>query len=196
MSLILCHDRAKARARQIEKFVEVAQKLRAHNNYSALRAVVAGINNSTFPGDETMEQFKTRSPEQAKNLQSWDVLLQHIRAHRAYRLALRNSKGACIPALYVLNALLGTRVSLTFIREVHMSDLIRSHEGNSDFNSADPSKIHWGKFNMMGRFITSTTQCQAQCRASNDYTFPERPHIRELILTPFKMNEEVKSCSI
>jgi RasGEF domain len=99
VSLILCHDKAKARAKQIEKFVEVAQKLRTLNNYSALRAFVAGINNSTFPGDQTMEQFKTKSPEQAKHLQSWDVLLQHIRSHRSYRLALRNSKGACIPAL-------------------------------------------------------------------------------------------------
>jgi hypothetical protein len=101
VSLILCHDRPKSRARQIEKFVEIAQRLRALNNYSALRAFVAGINNATFPGDETMEQFKAKSPEQAKNLQSWDVLLQQIRAHRAYRLALRNTKGACIPALSV-----------------------------------------------------------------------------------------------
>lgn len=99
VSLILCHDKARARAKQIEKFVDIAQKLRTLNNYSALRAFVAGINNATFPGDQTMEQFKTKAPDQAKNLQSWDVLLQHIRSHRAYRLALRNTKGACIPAL-------------------------------------------------------------------------------------------------
>jgi hypothetical protein len=85
----------------MEKFVEVAQKLRVLNNYAALRGFVAGINNSTFPGDQTMEQFKTKSPEQAKNLQSWDVLLRHIRAHHSYRLALKNTKGACIPALSV-----------------------------------------------------------------------------------------------
>jgi hypothetical protein len=99
VSLILCHEKPKARVKQIEKFVEVAQKLRALNNYSALRAFVAGINNATFTGDETLEQFKLKSPEQAKNLQSWDVLLQQTRSHRAYRLALRNTKGACIPAL-------------------------------------------------------------------------------------------------
>jgi hypothetical protein len=67
------------------------------NNYSALRAFVAGINNAT--DDPTMEQFKARSPDHAKNLMSWDLLLQQIRSHRSYRLALRNSKGACIPAL-------------------------------------------------------------------------------------------------
>ena len=102
VSLILCHKTPRARVKQIEKFVEIAQRLRALNNYSALRAFVAGINIATFGGDETMEQFKLKSPEQAKNLQSWDVLLQHVRSHRAYRLALRNSKGPCIPALYVL----------------------------------------------------------------------------------------------
>jgi hypothetical protein len=45
-----------------------------------------------------MEQFKARFPEQAKNLQSWEVLLQAVRSHRSYRMALRNSKGPCIPA--------------------------------------------------------------------------------------------------
>lgn len=99
VSLILCHDRARARAKQIEKFVEIAQKLRVMNNYSALRAFVAGINNSTYPGDPTMEYFQAKAPDQAKALRSWDVLLQHIRSHRAYRLALKNTKGACIPAL-------------------------------------------------------------------------------------------------
>jgi len=97
ISLILCHERPKNRARQIEKFVDIALKLRQMNNYSALRAFVAGINNAT--DDLTMEQLKARAPESAKNLMSWDLLLQQIRSHRSYRLALRNSKGACIPAL-------------------------------------------------------------------------------------------------
>ncbi|KAG6879284.1 hypothetical protein C0992_003888 [Termitomyces sp. T32_za158] len=176
VSLILCHKTPRARVKQIEKLVEIAQRLRALNNYSALRAFVAGINNATFPGDETMEQFKAKSPDQAKNLQSWDVLLQHIRAHRAYRLALRNSKGACIPAL-----------------EVHMSDLIKAHEGNGDLNSSDATKIHWGKFNMMGRFISSTAQCQAQCRTGADYNFAERNHIRELLLKPVMTLQMQKS---
>lgn len=179
VSLILCHDRAKARAKQIEKFVDIAQKLRALNNYSALRAFVAGINNSTFPGDQTMEQFKSKSPEQAKNLQSWDVLLQHIRSHRAYRLALRNTKGPCIPAL-----------------EVHISDLIRANEGNPDYFQSDQSKIHWGKFNMMGRFVSQTTQYRTQCQNSLDYNFPRREHIEQLLNTPFLMNVEMQKSRI
>ena len=193
VSLILCHDRPKARAKQIEKLADIAQKLRALNNYSALRAFVAGINNSTFPGDDTMEIFKSKSPEQAKNLRSWDVLLQHIRSHRAYRMALRNSKGACIPALYVLNSECSV-VSLIddISREVHISDLIRAHEGNLDINPDMPGKVHWGKYNMIGKFINSTTQCQAQCQNTNDYDFPERLHICNLIFRVTLMNEDVR----
>jgi hypothetical protein len=99
--LILAHDRMRPRARQIEKFVDIAHRLRVLNNYAALRAIVAGINAATFGagGEETMDLFKAKCPEQGKNFKSFDVLLQQGRAHRAYRLALRNSKGACIPAL-------------------------------------------------------------------------------------------------
>ncbi|KAH7883606.1 ras guanine nucleotide exchange factor domain-containing protein [Phlebopus sp. FC_14] len=175
VSLILCHDKPKNRAKQIEKFVDIAHKLRALNNYSALRAFVAGINNSTFQGDETMEIFKTKAPEHHKHLLSWDVLLQHRGAHQAYRMALKNTKGACVPAL-----------------EVHMSDLIRAHEGNPDVSAVDPGKIHWGKFNMFGRFIQSTTHCQLQCQTTSDYNFPERPKIRDLIFNEYVMTEEMQ----
>lgn len=171
-SLILCHDKPKNRARQIEKFVGIAHKLRALNNYSALRAFVAGINTSTFQGDETMEQFKTKAPDHYKNLLSWDVLLQHRGAHQAYRMALKNTKGACIPAL-----------------EVHISDLIRAHEGNPDFSPSEPNKIHWGKFNMLGRFIQTTMQCQIQCQTTSDYNFLERHKIRDLVFSESIMSE-------
>ncbi|KAF8445971.1 ras guanine nucleotide exchange factor domain-containing protein [Boletus edulis BED1] len=175
VSLILCHDKPKNRAKQIEKFVDIAHKLRALNNYSALRAFVAGINNSTFQGDDTMEMFKSKTPDHYKNLLSWDVLLQHRGAHQAYRMALKNTKGACIPAL-----------------EVHMSDLIRAHEGNPDFSASEANKIHWGKFNMFGRFIQSTTHCQLQCQTTSDYNFLERPKIRNLVFNEYVMPEEMQ----
>ncbi|KAJ3530908.1 hypothetical protein NMY22_g8378 [Coprinellus aureogranulatus] len=178
ISLILAHDRPRHRVRQIEKFVDIAHRLRVLNNYAALRAIVAGINAATLGpgGEETMELFRAKCPEQGKNFKSFDVLLQQNRAHRAYRLALRNSKGACIPAL-----------------EVHLMDLVRANEGNMDFNEADPTKIHWGKFNMMGRFIDTTTQCQVQCRNSSDYDFVERPAMAELLVRRPVMPEEMRN---
>ncbi|KAG1853630.1 ras guanine nucleotide exchange factor domain-containing protein [Suillus subluteus] len=176
VSLILCHDKPRSRARQIERFVDIAHELRALNNYSALRAFVAGINNSTFQGDETMEIFKNKTPDHYKNLLSWDVLLQHRGAHQAYRMALKNTKGACIPAL-----------------EVHMSDLIRAHEGNPNVNLDGPSKIHWGKFNMFGRLIQTTTHCQIQCQTNPDYCLPSRNRILKVIFNEYVMSEEMQT---
>lgn len=196
MSLILAHDRPRHRVRQIEKFVDIAHRLRVLNNYSALRAIVAGINSATFGvgGEETMELFRAKCPEQGKNFKSFDVLLQQNRAHRAYRLALRNSKGACIPAVCVtpFHPDIHLYLRLHQCREVHLMDLVRANEGNMDFNEADPTKIHWGKFNMMGRFIDTTTQCQVQCRNSSDYDFPERPAMAELLVRRPVMPEEVR----
>jgi hypothetical protein len=84
--------------------MDLATRLRGMNNYSALRAIIAGINSAAFETDSTMQIFRTnvKSNEQYKNYQSFDNLLQAVRAHGKYRMALRNSKGACIPALYVV----------------------------------------------------------------------------------------------
>ena len=69
-------------------------------------------------------------------------------------------------------------------REIHLSDLIRAHEGNPVYHDDDPTKIHWGKFNMMARFIDTIVQCQKGCRESGDYErFPPRDRIRDLFLT-------------
>ncbi|OCH96179.1 ras GEF [Obba rivulosa] len=164
LSLILCHDKPKARAKQIEKFIHVGHRLRSDKNYSGLRAVVAAINGATFEGDPALDILRTRSPLQYKDFQSWDQLLQAVRSHQKYRLALRNTEGAHIPAL-----------------EIHLSDLIRAHEGNPDCYDDDPSKIHWAKYNMMARFIDVVTDAQKACNESSDYDFPdtqERSHIR------------------
>ncbi|KAI0068347.1 ras GEF [Artomyces pyxidatus] len=178
VSLILCHDRSRNRARQIEKLVEIADKLRSLNNYSALRAFVAGINNASYPGDPAMVMFQQKNPALYKHLQSWDLLLQSARSHRSYRMALRNTKGACIPAL-----------------EVHLSDLIRAHEGNDDFHPSDPTKIHWAKFNMIGKFIHTTTEFQAHCR-DDSYTFKERPEICDLLTRDIVMDPEMQRSRI
>ncbi|KAI0825148.1 ras GEF [Trametes gibbosa] len=166
VSLILCHDKPKARAKQIEKFIDVANRLRSICNYSGLRAVVAGINGATFEGDESLDLLRSKSAEHWKSFQQWDQLLQSTRSHQKYRMALRNTKGACIPAL-----------------EVHISDLIRAHEGNPDYHDNDPTKIHWAKFNMMARFIDILVQCQNGCRESGTYErFQERLKLREMFM--------------
>ncbi|CAL1695877.1 unnamed protein product [Somion occarium] len=164
-SMILSHDKPKARARQIEKFADVANRLRIENNYSGLRAVVAGVNGATFDGDMSVDIYRAKNPSSWKTFQSFDQLLQSVRSHQKYRMALRNTKGACIPAL-----------------EIHLSDLIRAHEGNCDFHDDDPAKIHWAKFNMMGRFIDTIAQCQRACRESGAYQYAKRHDLYDAML--------------
>ena len=73
-----------------------------------------------------------------------------------------------------------------------MSDLLRAHEGNPDFKLDDPSCIHWGKFNMIGKFIASTAQYQIQCRESESYNFSENFAIRELLEVQYIMDYDVR----
>ena len=99
VSLILCHDKPKMRAKQIEKFAEIALRLRSLNNYSGMRAIITAINQSTYTGDLPMEIFKTTKPELHKKFLSSDILLRTTGSHQSYRMALRNTKGPCIPSV-------------------------------------------------------------------------------------------------
>ncbi|EIN10509.1 hypothetical protein PUNSTDRAFT_132598 [Punctularia strigosozonata HHB-11173 SS5] len=176
-SLILCHDKPRSRARQMEKFVEVASALRRMNNYTGLRAVIAGINLAADDEDPAMDAFKHRSPELSKQLQSWDVLLSTSGNHKAYRLALKNTPSACVPAL-----------------EIHLSDLLRSQEGNKDVHDEDPRLIHWAKFNLIAKCIDTVTECQDKCRkAGKAYAPPMRARLQELVLCDELMDEEMKA---
>ena len=99
VSLVLCFNRPRDRVKQVAKFIDVARVLCELNNYSALRAVWAGINQCTT--SEMMEMLLSTFPDHARSLQSWDLLLRQVNSHRAYRLALEGPIEACIPALYV-----------------------------------------------------------------------------------------------
>jgi hypothetical protein len=71
-----------------------------------------------------------------------------------------------------------------------LSDLIRAHVGNGDFHPDDPSKIHWAKFNMMGRFVHLVKQYQLRSgNAEDGYWFEERPELREILYVPIMDNE-------
>lgn len=77
-----------------------------------------------------------------------------------------------------------------------MLDLIKAHEGNVESSDDHPNKIHWGKYNMIGKFVASTTQCQIQCKNAPEYNnIPDRPHIRRL-LDQSVMDGEVRSFSL
>ena len=67
---------------------------------------------------------------------------------------------------------------------MHTSDLRRAHEGNPDTKPDEPSKIHWAKFSMIGKFVATTSQLQAQCRGPSGYKLVESPAIGQLFDVP------------
>jgi hypothetical protein len=96
-SLILVHDKPRSRAKVVDKMIGVARALRALNNYSGLRAVVTGINNSRKERDAVSEIMKDRGSWKA--FQSLEVLLGTTRMHSAYRMALKHTVGPAIPSM-------------------------------------------------------------------------------------------------
>jgi len=52
------------------------------------------------------------------------------------------------------------------LREITTSDLNRANAGNQDNKEGDTSRIHWGKFALMGRLVNNVTMFQNRCRTS------------------------------
>lgn len=77
-----------------------------------------------------------------------------------------------------------------------MQDLIKANEGNPDQREDDPTLIHWGKYNMIARFIGTIVQCQTQCRTSPGYSWMERRDISELLKKRPLMNLQVSVCCL
>ncbi|KAF8509830.1 hypothetical protein JB92DRAFT_3119551 [Gautieria morchelliformis] len=175
-SLILAHDKVRLRERQVERFIELAAKLRTLNNYVGLRAVKTGINNATFPNDEIMTILRDNKLKLYQLFLSWEVLLNSASNHRAYRMAIRHTSGPGIPDM-----------------EVHTFDMVRANESNADSKEEDPSKIHWGKFTLMARMVLMLQGLQDKIRSSGTYGFPERKWIRELLNADVMDIEAIRS---
>lgn len=102
-------------------------------------------------GDTTNEHFARSTPTLFKKFLSLVTLLHQREAHRAYRMALKSTPGACIPAVYVYLCHCILSSSYLMYRIVHVSDLLRANDGNPDWHPQDPLLLHWAKFNMLGR---------------------------------------------
>lgn len=138
-----------------------------------------------------MEIFKSKTDLHKKYLSS-DILLRTTGSHQSYRMALRNTKGPCIPSMsVVLFETLQAHILTSTSREVHTSDLRRANEGNPDVNIEDTSKINWAKYSMIGRFVDTTTQLQQRCRGPGGYSLVENTMLSYLFdITP--MSYEVR----
>ncbi|KAL5359629.1 ras guanine nucleotide exchange factor domain-containing protein [Aspergillus floccosus] len=140
-SVILFRDKPKHRAKAMEKFMNIAQKLRRLNNYNSLGAVIAGINGTPV---HRLSQTRELVPMQTqKDFMRLVILMGTQKSHFAYRLAWDNSFSERIPFL-----------------PLHRRDLVSAEEGNKTFVGDSRTRINWRKFEVMGEVVLGIQHSQ------------------------------------
>ncbi|KHJ35836.1 putative ras guanyl-nucleotide exchange factor [Erysiphe necator] len=140
-SLVLMREKAKHRAMVLEKFINIAQKLRQLNNYNGLAAVLAGLNNcAVFRLGQTWSLIPKDVHKRFTRLM---MLMGVQRSHSAYRLAWKSSYSFRIPFL-----------------PLHRRDLISAEEGSLTFIDANCEYINWKKFEILSEIILPLMRSQ------------------------------------
>lgn len=140
-NMILMRDKAKHRAQILEKFMNVALKLRQLNNYNGLAAVLAGIN-----GTAIHRLTQTRNlvpPDVQKRFARLVLLMGTQKSHFAYRLAWENSPLPRIPFIPLTRR-----------------DLVSAEEGSRTFVGANGERINWKKFEVLSEVILPIMKSQ------------------------------------
>ncbi|KAA8565313.1 hypothetical protein EYC84_011035 [Monilinia fructicola] len=140
-NMILMRDKAKHRAQMLEKFMNIALKLRQLNNYNGLAAVLAGIN-----GTAIHRLTQTRNlvpPDVQKRFARLVILMGTQKSHFAYRLAWENSPLPRIPFIPLTRR-----------------DLVSAEEGSRTFIGANGERINWKKFEVLSEVILPIMKSQ------------------------------------
>lgn len=168
-NMILLRDKAKHRAKAMEKFMNIALRLRRLNNYNSLGAVMAGIN-----GTPVQRLAQTRDlipPSVQKDFLRLVILMGTQKSHFAYRLAWDNSFGERIPFL-----------------PLHRRDLVSAEEGNKTFVGDNKDRINWKKFEVMGDVVLAIQRSQ---RTPYPY-IQKNEEVQRLVLDAKMFDEEVR----
>lgn len=140
-NMILIRDKAKHRALVLEKFMNIALKLRQLNNYNGLAAVLAGINGTAI---HRLAQTRALVPADVQKRFARLVLLMGTqKSHFAYRLAWENSPFPRIPFI-----------------PLHRRDLVSAEEGSRTFVGANGDRINWKKFEVLAEVILPIMKSQ------------------------------------
>jgi hypothetical protein len=140
-NMVLMRDKAKHRAQMLEKFMNIALKLRVLNNYNGLAAVLAGIN-----GTAIHRLSQTRAlvpPDVQKRFARLVLLMNPQKSHFAYRLAWENSP---LPRIAFM--------------PLHRRDLVSAEEGSMTFVGPEGDRINWKKFEVLGEIILPVMKSQ------------------------------------
>ncbi|KAI1210324.1 ras GEF [Annulohypoxylon truncatum] len=140
-NLVLMRDKAKHRAQMLEKFMNIALKLRQLNNYNGLAAVLAGINGTAI---HRLSQTRALVPADVQKRFARLVLLMGTqKSHFAYRLAWENSPLPRIPFI-----------------PLHRRDLVSAEEGSMTLVGPQGDRINWKKFEILGEILLPIMKSQ------------------------------------
>lgn len=140
-NMILLRDKAKHRAQMLEKFMNIALKLRQLNNYNGLAAVLAGLNGTAI---HRLAQTRALVPaEVQKRFARLVILMGTQKSHFAYRLAWENSPLPRIPFI-----------------PLHRRDLVSAEEGSKTFVGPSDDRINWKKFEVLGEVLLPIMKSQ------------------------------------
>ncbi|KAK6602557.1 ras guanyl-nucleotide exchange factor [Botrytis cinerea] len=158
-NMILMRDKAKHRAQILEKFMNIALRLRQLNNYNGLAAVLAGINGTAI---HRLTQTRNLVPADVQKRFARLVLLMGTqKSHFAYRLAWENSPLPRIPFIPLTRR-----------------DLVSAEEGSRTFVGANGERINWKKFEVLSEVILPIMKSQTEPYPKLIYN----DKVRELIL--------------
>ncbi|KAI1105059.1 ras GEF [Jackrogersella minutella] len=140
-NLVLMRDKPKHRAQMLEKFMNIALKLRQLNNYNGLAAVLAGINGTAI---HRLSQTRALVPTEVQKRFARLVLLMGTqKSHFAYRLAWENSPLPRIPFI-----------------PLHRRDLVSAEEGSMTLVGPHGDRINWKKFEILGEILLPIMKSQ------------------------------------
>lgn len=146
-AMVLLRDKPKHRAKVLEKFMDLAWKVRQLNNYNSLAALVAGITSAeVIRLGQTHELVPAEVKKQFLRL---TVLMSNAKSYATYRMAWENS----------------TKERIPFISSV-LRDLTLAAGANQTFIG---THVNWKKFEIMGESIVSI-----QRSYEHPYTFPDK----------------------
>lgn len=173
-NMILMRDKAKHRAQILEKFMNIALKLRQLNNYNGLAAVLAGIN-----GTAIHRLTQTRNlvpPDVQKRFARLVLLMGTQKSHFAYRLAWENSPLPRIPFIPLTRR-----------------DLVTAEEGGQTFIGTNGERINWKKFEILSEVILPIMKSQTTPYPN----LTKNDQVRELILDCLiPTDDEVRTLSL
>ncbi|KAF8761740.1 Guanine nucleotide exchange factor for Ras-like small GTPases [Rhizoctonia solani] len=173
-SLILVCPKLHDRGRMFEYFLRVALIVRSYNNFAALHSIVAALD-KIYSGEEG-EGIESYIQSSDINWNKWLRRLtrvdSQVKWHRIQNRAQTHNQ-PLIPTM-----------------AIHTSDLVRVMS-NRDYKEDAPTLIHWGKFQIIAKIVNQMIELQGRLRATNIYSFPDRPHIASLLNDPKTMTEEM-----